>query len=233
MKKLQFFISTTLLAMFVTACDKSAPTDTSAYDPAPLPASAPSPTEMQSTESSRAVASSAGDDKPTYDCGQADGSVEKLVCETPALAKLDQHLQSVYDNALQQFPDEDVKTLKTLQRGWIKGRNDCWKADDISGCVTLEYDRRITELQVKTGAFEVPAAVDFDCEDGTQLSVYFYSETNIPSAMINAGTDQFFAYQHRSGSGARYVARNETLWVKGNEASWQVMEDQTTCTVKP
>jgi uncharacterized protein len=39
--------------------------------------------------------------------------------------------------------------LKAEQRGWIKGRNDCWKEADKRKCVEESYRRRIAELQAR------------------------------------------------------------------------------------
>ena len=37
--------------------------------------------------------------------------------------------------------------LKTGQRGWVTGRDDCSKSDDMRGCVDSEYRSRINELK--------------------------------------------------------------------------------------
>jgi len=39
------------------------------------------------------------------------------------------------------------KALKAEQRGWVKGRDDCWKRSDVRGCVAGEYRSRIAELK--------------------------------------------------------------------------------------
>lgn len=44
-------------------------------------------------------------------------------------------------------PASEQKMLKAEQRGWIKGRNDCWRSDDMRGCVAGEYRLRINELK--------------------------------------------------------------------------------------
>ena len=38
-------------------------------------------------------------------------------------------------------------TLKAVQRGWVKGRNECWKSTDPISCIKGEYQLRINELQ--------------------------------------------------------------------------------------
>ena len=55
-------------------------------------------------------------------------------------------MASLYSAVLKNTPVEQ-KMLKAEQRGWIKGRNDCWKSDDMRGCVANEYRYRINELK--------------------------------------------------------------------------------------
>jgi uncharacterized protein len=84
---------------------------------------------------------------PTFDCAKASGSIEKMVCADPELGTLDRTLSAVYSAALSKAANERPPVLKTEQRGWIKGRNDCWKADDKRACIVEAYRRRMAELQ--------------------------------------------------------------------------------------
>jgi uncharacterized protein len=60
---------------------------------------------------------------------------------------LDQELSEVYKQALAKAPKEDM--LKTYQRGWIKGRNECWKVKDAETYMVDLYRQRIDELKAK------------------------------------------------------------------------------------
>jgi uncharacterized protein YecT (DUF1311 family) len=86
---------------------------------------------------------------PSFDCSKASGQVEKLICSDPDLAALDLELARFYRVVSAQTPGQKLKTLRTYQRGWIKGRNDCWKAVGVGvrACVELSYRDRIRELQ--------------------------------------------------------------------------------------
>jgi uncharacterized protein len=84
---------------------------------------------------------------PSFDCAKASSSVEKLVCNDAELAKLDNSLSSLYHQLLKNLSVADQKLLKTEQRGWVKGRDDCWKSDDMRGCVASGYHDRINELK--------------------------------------------------------------------------------------
>jgi uncharacterized protein len=93
------------------------------------------------------VASNAWSASPSFDCAKASGEVENLICNDAELAKLDRSLSQLYSTVLKNTPASRQKTLKTVQRGWVKGRNDCWKSDDVRGCVANEYHTRINELK--------------------------------------------------------------------------------------
>jgi len=88
--------------------------------------------------------------QPSFDCSKVKkNSSEGLICSSDELMNLDKELATVYKQALPKASKEDM--LKTHQRGWIKGRNDCWKADDEKKCMADEYTLRIKELKEKYG----------------------------------------------------------------------------------
>jgi uncharacterized protein len=94
-----------------------------------------------------AAAGAAQAASPSFDCAKASSSVEKLICNDAELAKLDNSLSSLYHTLMKNTPAAEQKTLKAEQRGWVKGRDDCWKSDDMRGCVVSEYQYRINELK--------------------------------------------------------------------------------------
>ena len=159
---------------------------------------------------------------PSFDCTKAHSAAEQLVCQDAGLAALDNELAALYPKALSQLSAEQQKTEKAMQRGWIKGRNECWKESDSRQCVEESYQLRITELQIKGGQLRVPSPVDYQCDGGIRLSTYFYNEAKRPAAVINLseGTQQsqVLAFEAPSASGARYEGQNLTLLTKGNEA---------------
>jgi uncharacterized protein len=87
---------------------------------------------------------------PSFDCARAPaGSIEAMICTDPELTELDRALASVYGQAARKAGNERPPLLKAAQRGWIKGRNDCWKSDDKRRCVADSYSLRIVELQAR------------------------------------------------------------------------------------
>jgi uncharacterized protein len=84
---------------------------------------------------------------PSFSCAKASHEVEELICKDAELAKLDRSLAELYSTVLKHTPASKQKALKAEQRGWVKGRNDCWKSSDQRGCVKSEYEDRINELK--------------------------------------------------------------------------------------
>jgi len=98
-----------------------------------------------SSESATIVASAPV--TPSFDCAKASHEVEELICKDAELADLDRSLADLYAVVLKNTPASEQKMLKAEQRGWVKGRNDCWKSSDERGCVKREYEVRISELK--------------------------------------------------------------------------------------
>jgi len=158
--------------------------------------------------------------QPAFDCDDADGEVETLICENKALQELDQTLAKTYARTMQALPKEDRAYEKTIQRGWIKGRNDCWKSDEQERCVTYSYQTRIVELQIRGGALEAPKPISLQCElePRERFTASFYSETEPASVVLTRGNDQVIAFATRTASGARFQAEGVDFWTKGKEA---------------
>ena len=169
--------------------------------------------------------------QPSFDCSQASGSIEELICKNDELAALDRKLSKYYKLASNNYPAEELKTLKTGQRGWIKGRNDCWKADDKLMCVRDHYQRRITDLQISAGTTEISSHAVYLCnpDKHDSITAVFYNDTELPAAVLTRRSDevdeQKLLFLSRSGSGSKYLGQNVEFWTKGSEAAvtWGVI----------
>ncbi len=86
---------------------------------------------------------------PSFDCTKADSSAQGLVCKDANLAALDREVDRLFQLAKngKSLTEERRKELLALQRGWIKGRDDCWKSDDLRYCIVDSYVSRIHELR--------------------------------------------------------------------------------------
>lgn len=103
--------------------------------------------EEKPVEDSSTVVASAAPAHPSFDCAKASHEIELLICRDAELADLDRSLASLYARVLENTPASKRNHLKAEQRGWVKGRNDCWKSADQHGCVKGEYEYRIGELK--------------------------------------------------------------------------------------
>ena len=117
---------------------------------------------------------------PAFNCAKADGEVEELICQDEGLAALDRKMDEVYKAALDKAKNEVPPVLKAEQRGWIKGRNECWKATgadnpafltaswqatSVRDCVEGQYRLRISELQARYRLVPMKGPVFYACEN--------------------------------------------------------------------
>jgi len=157
---------------------------------------------------------------PSYDCGKVSaGSIEAMICNDSGLSLLDRQLADVYRAALAKAGNEHPPTLKAEQRGWIKGRNDCWKSTDKKACVDAEYQRRIAELQAHYRLLPANGPFFYFCEGnrGNEIVVSFF-DTDPPTLIAERGDSVSLMYRQPSASGARYQGRNESFWEHQGEA---------------
>ena len=158
--------------------------------------------------------------QPSFDCQRvAAGSIEELVCKDDGLAALDRSLSEVYAAARSKAVNEHPPTLQTEQRGWIKGRNDCWKSSDKRTCVAESYRLRTAELQARYRLIPETATVRYVCDNipANEVIATFFP-TDPPTLIAERGDSVSLMFQQPSASGAKYQGRNETLWEHQGEA---------------
>jgi uncharacterized protein len=84
--------------------------------------------------------------QPSFDCSKVEKeSCEAIICSSDELMDLDRELSAIYKQALAKSSKGDM--LKAYQRGWIKGRDECWKAKDAETYMVDQYNIRIKELK--------------------------------------------------------------------------------------
>lgn len=157
----------------------------------------------------------------SFDCSKAAaGSIEELVCKTPALSTADEQLATVYKQAQAKAQNEHPPTLKAEQRGWIKSRDECWKADDKNLCVGDSYRLRIAELQARYQLLPGKGPVRFVCDQQPAkevIATFYPSEP--PTLIAEFGDSTSLMYAQPSGSGSKYQGRNESFWEHQGEAT--------------
>ncbi|UTA48451.1 lysozyme inhibitor LprI family protein [Simiduia sp. 21SJ11W-1] len=157
---------------------------------------------------------------PSFDCKQSSlTDVEQMICSNSTLAELDQQLAKVYQQAKQKATNEHPPRLAAEQRGWIKGRNDCWKAADKQACVSQNYTQRIAELQARYRLVNYQGPVSFYCEnDPKNEFIITFFDTQPPTLIAERGDSTSLMLRDTQQPKTLYHGRNEIFAQKGDEA---------------
>lgn len=181
---------------------------------------------------------------PAFDCSKAQGEVEQLICKDEGLAALDRKLDEVYKAALAKARDDVPQLLRTEQRGWIGGRNECWKAKDgtyltaswqarnVRECVEGNYRIRISELQAQMRLVPPKGPVFYACDDAFGEVVATFFETDPPTARLERGDKTVTVWLVPAGSGSKYEGQNVEFWTKGKEATVTWRDEKLKCVSK-
>lgn len=174
---------------------------------------------------------------PSFDCNEIRASsTEAVICAHNDLAALDRKLAQIYAAASAKAANEHPPILKTEQRGWIKGRNDCWKADDQHACVHDAYTRRISELQARYRLVPANGPVTYACDGNpaNQVVATFF-DTQPPTLIAERGDSVSLMFLQPSASGSKYAGRNESLWEHQGEAmiTWGYGAPEMRCQKMP
>jgi uncharacterized protein len=173
----------------------------------------------------------------SFDCGKVEaGSIEGMICTDEGLAAMDRKLAEVYTAASHKAVNEHPPVLKAEQRGWIKGRNECWKDNDKRRCVENQYIRRIAALQAKYRLVPASEPVFYTCDgDPRNEVIATFFQTDPPTLIAERGDQVSLMYLQPSGSGAKYQGGNESLWEHHGEAmiTWGYGSPEMQCTKKP
>ncbi|WP_271411974.1 MliC family protein [Pseudomonas sp. Q1-7] len=155
---------------------------------------------------------------PSFDCAKAQG-VEQQVCQSTALSALDRQMADVYRKTLAATDAATQRRLRAEQRGWLKGRDECWKASDQGQCLTLSYQTRLVALRIQSGSLTASKAVEYRCgNSGKPFTASFYNTIEPRAAVLTYGGDQSIAISQRTSSGARYSNDGLEFWEHQGEA---------------
>jgi uncharacterized protein len=173
---------------------------------------------------------------PSFDCSKVKAnSIEDMICKDPQLSALDREMAEVFAAAEAKATNEHPPVLKPEQRGWIKGRNDCWKSDDVRQCVAQAYTLRIAELQARYRLVPAKGPVSYICDGQPAKEVIAtFFETEPPTAIAEFGDQTSLMYVQPAASGAKYQGRNESLWEHQGEAliTWGYDSPEMRCQVR-
>ena len=186
------------------------------------------------------LALSAAAEGPTFDCRKAAGEVEKQVCSDASLAALDRQLDTVYKAATAKASQSLIKTLRAEQRGWVKGRNDCWKAngqptwitatwtvDTVRGCIEAQYRLRTSELQAVWQLLP-PTTVAYVCQSNPANEVVLNRyATDPPTIRLERGERTKTLWQVGRPEDARFEGQNVSLTNQGSKAKVDWLDTDT------
>lgn len=183
------------------------------------------------------VAPPTGPVTPSFDCAKAESEAEKLVCSDYGLAVLDNRLAAVY--AAELAKPGASKDLVPYQKGWVKGRDDCWKADDKRLCVEEAYRTRIAYLQINSPGAMAATAVEFACDDNSKpFTMAYYNDYDDKPAVATLGSDQAIVFPQPAASGSKYGRDGEgdtglSFWEHQGKASVNFYGIKLECTPLP
>jgi uncharacterized protein len=118
-------------------------------------------------------------------------------------------LAEVYQKALLKSANEKPPLLKAEQRGWVKGKAECWKEQDKKACASELYTLRIAELQARYELVPISKKLVLSCENNPAHEILLRYYLTTPATLIADYGDQVsLMYQQADQS---YVGRNEKL----------------------
>lgn len=190
---------------------------------------------------------------PSFDCAKATGQVEKLICSDAGLSTLDRDLQTVYKAATAKAKGALARTLVAEQSGWIKGRNECWKAqagnpqfltaswtvDNAKACADAQYRLRTAELQAVWQLLPGEGPISYQCGTSpANEAIVTYYKSELPSARFERGDQTVTAYLVPVNGGKTYEGRNVSFQRTGPQLAVKFYnvntgkEEQFTCKVR-
>ncbi|TNC63985.1 lysozyme inhibitor LprI family protein [Rubellimicrobium roseum] len=161
-------------------------------------------------------------DGPSFDCARASSWGEKLVCSDQGLATLDRNLQARFEAALAaaavRMPAA-LPELRATQRGWIKGRDECWKGRYPHECVEANYLHREAQL-VAAWSLEDPSWVTtYDCGSAAKVRVSYFN-TEYPSIRIERGAETDVAVADLEEEHTRYASDLGSVFLVDADDAW-------------
>jgi uncharacterized protein len=177
---------------------------------------------------------------PTFKCGKVQTAVEKLVCSDAALASLDRKLDVVYRSAQARAQGPLSRQLREEQRGWAKGRDDCWKANGretwitatwtvntVRGCVDAQYRLRSAELQAVWRLLP-PRTVAYACQNeaANEVVVNFF-DTEPATLRLERGDRSTTLWRVGDAAAGTYEGQNVSVVHQGDELMLSRLDTNT------
>ncbi len=170
----------------------------------------------------------------TDSCQAALSRVEKTVCSSTELRALDKKLSNIYSVALNKAGKNESYLIRE-QSGWVKGKDECWKHEDLYTCIEQEYLRRIAYLQANYQLVPSIGPLFFACEGNLANEIVLtYFHTNPRTLVMEKGDSVYFMYLATIDP-YRYQGRNEYVEESSTEllVSLGYQKPEEHCIAKP
>lgn len=151
------------LRQVLEACDQGARVAGRRAEAAlPLPVANSPSTAAQSRPAAAASIAAPEQSRPSFDCGEAATTVERLICKEPLLGRLDAALAANY-SAMRaaDIGDGARRDLQATQREWMQTRNRCTDAE----CIEVAYRARVDSVC----EYPVHSGVHPDCVTASDI----------------------------------------------------------------
>jgi uncharacterized protein len=166
-------------------------------------------------------------------------SLERLMCRSPMLSRLDVELTRVYTLATAPKAGAAVSAIRQQQTAWITQRAACARSATQETCVRDLYLARIAAIRAQSrparsaddkGISLGPFA--FRCEKLDDILHITYVNVDPGQAWVTLKDQSYPLVQQRSGSGARYEGNGTLFWEHQGEARWRgtTSAPETSCT---
>ena len=126
---------------------------------------------------------------PSFDCARASVPAEFAICETPALAKLDQQIADIYFALLESVRPTLSAQIRHQQRAHLRERNAC-AADEsetaqLVACIDERMRLRLGELQILHAEISgAPVVTGGEFVTGSGISWRAAVATDIPADAV-------------------------------------------------
>jgi uncharacterized protein len=166
---------------------------------------------------------------PPVDCQATKArSLERLMCRSQMLARLDAELTRLYTLATAPKAGAAVSAVRQQQTAWMAQRATCAKSATQETCMRDLYLARIAAIRTQSrparsadnqGISLGPFA--FRCETLDAVLDITYVNVDPGLAWVTIKDRSYPLVQQRSGSGARYEGDGTLFWEHQGEARWR------------
>jgi uncharacterized protein len=166
---------------------------------------------------------------PPADCKATKArSLERLMCRSPMLTRLDAELTRVYTLATAPKAGAAGSAIRQQQVDWMAQRAACVTSATQATCVRDRYLERIAAIRAQSrlarsadskGISLGPFA--FRCETLDAVLDISYVNVDPGLAWVTIKDQSYPLVQQRSGSGARYEGDGTLFWEHQGDARWR------------